>query len=342
MNFDFPLRPGGATRSMPTQFRSLGGLVLGNAVRWALAAALTVCWTTAFAQDTGTEGLARPKVKADGQIEIKDAGYNVRYYLQEGKDATDLDAKVYYEPVIYLETDEENKIRHAINTKKGTLTLFIRSHPHGEIVEAVRRHLVKIAKERIPRDKWEEKKDHYNIQVLDLHNAWLQSTSLKYNGDPVVKSQPIKSSFREKGSVVVSFRMGVGDARSFIDHLNDRVDQLQFRYKFAGVKEERCTARAKSAQVQAIDQFKKVTGQGTKDYVSRDQVVNIADTMIKKKIFETRCSSLATTNDLLEKLLDQLGIPVLRQRTIFWKNFSINWVCPRHCLSRNGLILINL
>ena len=281
--------------------------VLGGVV---VAAALLLEPLPLPAQQGGvsTAGSARPKNVSDGTVSIASGGYAMRYYFQEGKTFTDKDAHVYHEPLIYLDVDKDDRIRSNIDDidDNGVLTLYVRWHSKPEeIVSALRQELITTAKQQDPYFKLEPGTEPYRISVLDLSQA--QFTSSK---NTQLKSRPLQAAFTEKGRIPVYFDTGSRDkAQSFLNELKKDHSQLVFNYSFHGVSDETCTATLKSGVIQDLDLFKQVAGEGEEGSVARHQIVDIAEQVIKRELFETRCASMAAADDLMKKLLDRLGDP---------------------------------
>ena len=263
-----------------------------------------------FAQDEGsTASLPRPKVKEHGHLQLKNkkgepiGGYEIAYYLQEGKTFRDQDAHVFYEPLLYLET-EEGKLKKTI--REDMLVLYIHRHdPSEDIEEALRDELKEKAKQEAV--EIEKGTKPYRIQALPFSVAELESR-LNRPTKPIL-SDKLYTTFTERGSIPIYFRIDAMRAEAFVKNLEAGIDTLLFKYQFAGVADTRCTAVAERSEIQEIDLFKKVVGDGREGFVSRDQAASIADEIRQSLTLTTRCADLTTADALMDKLLAQLGEP---------------------------------
>ena len=66
----------------------------------------------------GVAGAPRPKVEKDAQYYLGRGGYDVKVFFQQGQSFENIRAHVYYEPLIYLVTDESGGLRHDIRTNE--------------------------------------------------------------------------------------------------------------------------------------------------------------------------------------------------------------------------------
>ena len=281
------------------------------------AAALGVVTITAVAQsgggpeDTGVAGPPRPKVDTVDTVTIEGAGYDLAVYIQQNKTVEDKDAHFYYTPLFYLVTDSENALRHHIDDS-NVLTLKIKRDPDTEgIEEAVRKNLIKLAKETNPAFRLEEGTVPYRIDPLKMSKIVFTSDKRMDQRDGKFKkviSDPVSMSGVEIGEINVHFYLHSRDyAKRFVKYLEEGHVHLVLNYTFAGVADDVCEAKFEGRSTQSIDLYKKVTGAGGVGRVARHQAATIADEMLRSNSVVARCDDFELAEKLMDRLLKRLG-----------------------------------
>ena len=268
---------------------------------------------TGTQEDVAT--VARPKVKHDGHFAVtrddgsRLVGYDIYYYFQAGKSFQHVDAHVFFAPPFHLEVDDAQQIRHNIHDD-GSLTLYVvRPVDSSKIKNDLRDELLNTARKR---DIAIASGKKYRVNVLGLKDAsfefdkkYLDTRSRKWKR---IISQEMEGVFTQSGEIAVHFTDLHGQAaENILGDLQSNKIQLRFRYTFAGITEESCSAKSEDRGVQDVDLFRKVAGDGREGFVARHQVANIADSLIRENIFTVRCASGAALPDLLEILTNQLN-----------------------------------
>ena len=279
-----------------------------------------------FAQQggTGVESPARPKVKSEGTVsaEGKSWGYGVKYYFQEGKTFEDEDAHVYHEPVMHLlvteveeETEDGLEIENHIDDKRKTLSLYLRWYEDAEeIKKAVRDAVLKSAK-KASNTKIQEGTTAYRIEALEPDASWLQPVRLNH-----LKSRPLQTNHKDKRIVVVFDDIEPAEAEELVEALEDGSEQLVFNYEFAGVSDERCTAKLSANSSQHLDEVLGAEGESGEDFVTRDKALDIADRIARSARVEGRCADpdwLDRQVEQLIQMLDRDGPP--EQKVTSWQ-----------------------
>ena len=249
-----------------------------------------------------TARLPRPKVAADAQYDLGRGGYPVRVFFEEGKSFSHPTAHVFYEPLIYLMTTDEGKLRHHIRGN-NELVLFFR-------VETDNTFLVNTIRERLSKTAQEESDTQivpgtlkYRISPLTMSESWFASSLSNLRS-----SSFENKSIVEKGEIPLRFPTKTqAEAEAFLQELELGVDQLIFKYTFSGVSDDVCEVEFKGENTQDIDLYKKVTGAGGEGFVTRDQAADIADSMVVTESLSGRCGSSEWLVYLTDKLLDALG-----------------------------------
>ena len=274
-----------------------------------LAAFLTVTATVfATAGEESSTRPAKPRTMFDAQVDVEEAPYAVRVFLQEGKSIGDTDAHVYYEPVISLRADREGDLDHRID-RRGDLVLFARFDTRSDrLAKIVREHLLRLAIETGQEPDLKPGTTPYRISVLHVTDWNLAATDEPNPtpGSPRV-SNTMRSAFTARGNVAVKFPFGSKpEAEAFVKELNEGTVDLYFNYRFSGVSDETCSATLKSGDARSSDLFKKVVGEGGKGYVARHQVVKIAEQNQHFAGLEARCNNFEVAQALLDMLLNDL------------------------------------
>ena len=261
--------------------------------------------TVLFAQQDGesTARLPRPKVAADAQYDLGRGGYRVRIFFEAGKSFNNPTAHVFYEPLIYLITDETGQLKHHI-PDRGGLVLFFRVETDGTfLAETIRRKLERAAQEA-PDTTIVPGSSRYRISPLTMSRSWFQSftsdniRSLSFNNKALV----------ERGELLIYFpNLTRSDAQRFLGELERGYNQLRFEYQFSGVSDDICEVEIRGETIRDIDLYRRVTGAGGEGLVARHQVADIADHMVGAERLNARCGSSEWLVYLSDKLLDRLG-----------------------------------
>ena len=254
----------------------------------------------------------RPEVKRDGTFAVEGVNYEIDYYFQEGKSYQDEDAHVYYAPAFHLTVEEDLSIRHHIDEGNGSLTLYFQRAADSEAtVNALRGKLLATAKKAVPDPIEGERK--YRIGPLLPDYVVFRSTKAYRWEDGGERKKLTSERVRgvdtqaEAAFAVHFYDLSRGQAERFVNELQEDLVQIEFRYAFEGVSDETCIAKSKDGLDQSIDLFKESVGEGREGYVSRHQVVEIADRIAQGSYFSVRCADFATAAKLMEDLVAMLG-----------------------------------
>lgn len=266
-----------------------------------------------LAQDdeSDTLQLPRPKVSSDESYQLKRGGadvggYPIRIYFQTEKSFSNLDAHVFYEPLIYLETDEHGALLRHVD-QDGTLTLYFSVETDTDFINgAIRENLGRTAQAR-SETELAPGSFKYRIGPLDL-TPWFESAKKRINGERIKSDEVAKGPLNEKGRMPIFFSTGSREnAVAFVEDLQNGRDQLVFKYRFSGIRDEKCEAHLDGKDVQQIDLYKKVVGDGGRGFVARDQAASIARAWASSENLEVRCSDPEYAEWLHDKLLERLG-----------------------------------
>lgn len=244
-----------------------------------------------------------------------------KVYFEEGKTFSDPDAHVFYEPLIYLELDENGKLEHELRQEGDSwvLSMYFRVESDWEFLhDAIRKDLHSEARRIMPLEGFENVDFAYRIKPIHVSSAYFQSTSPRQgrfvqDGVYVSESFPSKS-FNESGLYNIYFRMGSEDeARSFLSDLtpddpNRRpTDNLRFVYRFSGVSDAVCEARFSGSDFQNVDAKATIEGPGGKGYVSRNNATAFAEQVAQRENITARCADAEWAAYVVEQLIERLG-----------------------------------
>ena len=81
---------------------------------------------------------------------------------------------------------------------------------------------------------------------------------------------------------------------------------LNYHYVFAGIAEDACTVEFSADKILDISRFKDLEGSGRKGYVSRDQVVRIADEIVSTENVTARCGDWTIGSWMTERIMDRV------------------------------------
>ena len=296
-------------------------LVLALALTWFVALSPKALYAATSKPNTATA--PRPKSISDGKFEVPGVGGNgpiaLHIYIQEGKSFSDPDAYVFYEPFVRLETDSNGKIVHKFDEINKTLTLRIRFHYFDmEMIEKFREQLTKVARKKNQEFKLEKGMKPFVIQPLKPERAWFEFSKFKGEKRNLV-SKPLDVNYLETGGIPVHFAFdNIKIARQLFEELQEGFESIIFKYQFAAVADEMCTATINSGRVQELDVYRRVVGSGSEGTVTRNQALQLADKIVATQAIESRCSDLGGAEDLIAMLLDILGIPTKEKTVNSW------------------------
>ena len=260
-----------------------------------------------LAQDMGNSlsaaGTPRPKIQTEGSVPLGRGGYDPKVFVSAGKDVDQSNIYLYHEPLIFVQADREGLMKHDIDDS-GMVTLYMRWDPDPKLTrDIIRAHF---AEQRgAPSETWV-------ISPLIVAEAWFESSR-----DSKVKSRPLppRTSFTERGNILVHFALSTQHAANdFVADLQAGTSglprtQLVFRYTFEGVAEELCTAHTSYEDIQTIERFRDLTGEGREGYVERKQTATIAKDIGTLATRESRCSDVSLLQRMTNQAMEQLGTP---------------------------------
>ena len=318
---------GGHARFVPLGFgeggNGVGDIAMpGRLTALALSAVLTLAQVGVPGDAAGREGdvsankEARPKVLHDHQVHIGRGGYAVQVYFEEGKTFSDPDAHVFYEPLIYLERDENGKLEYELRQDGDSwvLSMYFRVESDWQFLhDAIRKELLSEARRIMPREEFENVDFAYRIKPIHVSSAYFQSTSPRQDGFYVSAPFPSKS-FNESGLYNIYFRVDSEDeARSLLSALtpddpNRRpTDYLRFVYRFSGVSDAVCEARFSGSDSQNVDAKATIEGPGGEGYVNRDNAMAFAEQVARRESMTTRCADAEWADSVVGQLMERLG-----------------------------------
>ena len=296
--------------------------MIGRSIALALSAVLTLAQVGVPGDAAGQEGgasankEARPKVVHDHQVRIEGGGYGVRVYFEEGKTFSDPDAHVFYEPLIYLELDENGKLEHELRQDGDSwvLSMYFRVESDWDSLrKTIREELLSEARKIMPKEEYENVDFAYRIKPMYVESAYFQSTSPRQDG--FYRSEPFPSkSFNESGRYHIYFRMDSEDeARSFLSDLvpnepnRDPTDNLRFVYRFSGVSDAVCEATFSGSDFQSVDAKATIEGPGGVGYVTRDNATAFAEQVVQQENITARCADAEWADYVVGQLMRRLG-----------------------------------
>ena len=273
---------------------------------------------------SGEAGPARPKVEMDAEYALGLGGHDVRVFFQEGKTFTDLDAHVFYSPLIYLRTKEDSdELDHEISPNADGVDLILKYSVETNkdlIRSTLRDKLLSEARRVDPSlESMKNKESAYRLKPLSIH-SWFESYRPRGADLVVYKSRLVSEprrlkTFNEEGKHNIYFNFQTeGEARDFVDELNAGQDNLRFVYKFDGVSYETCEAVFTGFQSQSGVRSQDGGGEageaqeeGAADYVTRNRVAEIAEKAIDDGGYRTQCASPRWSRYLYNQLISRLG-----------------------------------
>ena len=269
-----------------------------------------------------TARLPRPKVAADAHYDLGRGGYPVGFYFEEGKSFSNPTAHGFYEPLIYLVTDDEGGLKHYIDD--SGLLLFFRVETDQEfLVNTIRQKLNRTAQEKA-KEKIVPGSLEYRISPLTMSEAWFETLRSKHRS-----SSYKNKAFIEKGEMPIVFESSRQEAQTLLEELERDRDQLLFKYTFSGVSDNVCEVMFKGDSTQDIDLFKQVVGKGDEGFVTRDQTARIADSMVASESLSGRCDSSEWLVYLADKLLGMLSTRSLKMKDGWATVFKITDLDPK-------------
>ena len=261
-----------------------------------------------FAQDgdasASTAGTARPKIQSEGAVPLGRGGYDPNVFVAEGSSLDQPDIYLFHEPLIFIQADDQGRIVHHIDDT-GTLTLYVRWDPSPESTrEQIRRYFAE--KRSAPSESW-------IINPLVATSARFESSR---NPNVVSSPLPPNTSFTARGDIQVYFEFATREAATeFVAALQGRQvgerpeGQLVFKYSFEGVSEEMCTADASYEDIQKINRFRELFGEGREGYAQRHQLARIAQDIRSEASTRGRCSDAELLRQMTDQAMGQLGSP---------------------------------
>lgn len=248
-------------------------------------------------------GTPRPKIQTEGSVPLGRGGYDPKVFVSAGTGIDQSNIYLYHEPLIFVLTDSEGRIKHDIDDS-GMVTLYMRWDPNPTLTRhAIRAHFAE--QREAPSESWV-------ISPLVVAEAWFESSR-----DPKVKSLslPPNTSFTERGNILVHFDLTTRDAaKDFVADLQGGTrglprTQLVFKYIFEGVAEELCTAHASYEDIQTVERFRDLAGEGREGYVERNQTATIAEDIGMLATRKSRCSDVSLLQRMTDQAMEQLGTP---------------------------------
>ena len=294
----------------------------------ALVATIAIAWSTightqqiTNTEDVSTTRAARPKVTEDESYYLGRGGYPVRVFFEEGTEFGDGTANVYYEPLLYVLTDEEGQLRHKIKDK-GELILYLTAETDSEFMQtSLREHLRNTARTRLGKPLYG---GEYRINPLPMQRAWVESSRRTLDGSPTLMSAPISShSMAEMGKHQVYFVTKSKEmAAAFVNELQEGDANLVFRYSFSGVADNVCTVRLVASNIRQMDLFKEVKGEGKVGYISRAQAVELAGKIANSENVRARCDDWTVGKYLIDQLMKRVTDHTQRVEVDHWADFQ--------------------
>ena len=130
-----------------------------------------------------------------------------------------------------------------------------------------------------------------------------------------IRSVPRETNFTATENIPIHFELGSRDAaEAFLAaHQGENpIDQFTFKYTFEGVSEENCRAEASFDDIQNIDRFRNLFGEGGAGLAQRHQAVRIAQDIVNGMNVTSRCSDATLLAQMAREVADQLGRPESR------------------------------
>jgi hypothetical protein len=275
------------------------------AVAMAMALASNV-----YAQTSGNlSSLARPKVAHDGSVLMPNAAYDPKFFFEEGKDYDHLDAHVFVEPLIRMETEAHKGLKFDFDEKNQLLVLYFRTDvDRAAVIDGLRRTLLSTAKS--PVNEIAKGTEPYRLGLLDtrqMSRAWFETEKVRdVNGElrPIAFSRDFRGSFNSNGVMEIHFPV-IENHQSVEDLMwvVEENESILFRYEFAGVNEELCSATATASELQNTSYFRAGGGAGSQSAVTRNQLAQIASEVASRQTFRTRCGDPKAAEQVMALLM---------------------------------------
>lgn len=277
---------------------------------------------TAQDETQGSRGpYPRPHIVTEGEVTVRQNGLTIKYYVSDASQSGTAAAAradklndgerdsqefyVFYEPPILLRVNEEGSI-DATAASNGVVTLNF----HWDTDPHITREAIKKA---ISGTEYEKAK----ISPFFVEDAWFEP-SLKVSGSvhPRARSTSFRrQSFTTSGMMRTYFRFKTPEeAEGFITGLNGGDSdnpplQLNFHYTFSGVSSDICTAHVSSEEMSKVSRLKELSGEGSADHVTRDQLAEIANEVFSKVNIRATCRDINAADRLTERALKRVGAP---------------------------------
>ena len=261
----------------------------------------------------------RPRIDHNATVQVSRGDYGLRIFFQENRTTDTLnDSHVFYEPLIYLLTNDQGRPLHRFDDDANwtTLTLYFRVETEEDYIEAeTRKELAANISNKSLANNLRDGSIKFNLTALPLQEAWFESTK-RGKGDNKVRSEELAPGpVVAKNNLPIHFRFPTRqEAEAFVDGLFDPPGaytqaghNLVFRYRFSGVGREQCNGRYKAEYAQASDFDKELTGTGGEGNVTRDQAVKLADKVTSKIMESITCSDPGWATYIHGQLINRLG-----------------------------------
>lgn len=257
----------------------------------------------------GTAKPPRPKVLHDHKFSYGPEAYPVFIYFEEGKSFGDATAHVFYSPVLFLVTNEDGSINKKVRDRGNEgIELVLLVYPEEDersLHTAILVELDNVA--RVETGIPNYGTTPYRINPLTMSRSWFEAGKKRDGTSRFISVDVDSTTMTENTAHSVSFYFDTKDAASdFVAELEEGYTKLKYQYAFAGVSDDICAVEFKGDEIQNIDLFKKVTGEGRKGYVSRDQAANIADKIVSTEDLATRCGDWEVGSWFIEQLMNRI------------------------------------
>ena len=274
---------------------------------WLAIAVFLLCVDSAQTQPL--TDLPRPQLKNDGTFEIPGVGYAPRYYFDRDADNKEDNEPTYvfYEPVLSLVTQQtetgERILLYHLDEEKGVLTFGVKLYRDRE---EIRKAILNRLNEKYPNS------GNYQIEPLSIKTAYLESSRI-YGTEKIV-SDEMELGWSESGQINVYFQDEIGRLNEFVTELitpygEGFLAQIRLQYSFDGVGNTTCSATIDSQKAEKSELLHTKEGEGRVGLITRDQALDIATDLIERQAITAECHNVKFGDDLLTKLLQNLGPP---------------------------------
>ena len=301
-----------------------------------LAMLLMLMTQVGVANEDPTESArARPYVATDRVVSV--SGVSIPLYFASGSDQ---DSKVVvYEPPVMVKAKAiqaggvERLVPITEVRNDGTLSIEVVWDVNGRATTA------RQIQEQI--EKWDESQflgvQDGNISPLYAARAWFEIEDVTGN---TTLSKVRAENFFSVGAVPVHFAFNTEEHARRIAH-QLQADfaplRIRFRYAFDGALVESCVAKAESSSLQGTYSYNRLTGEGARAKVSRQQAISGAKEAIQSISISTRCAANLESDksrlaDVLQSRLNELQ-PVAESLNDSWEALGRYGFDPRDLLA---------